>query len=191
MRQIYAAYDDDGVQVYQAFKPEIVQVALAKGSFGAGFGLDRLTWIKPSFGWMLHRSHYATKHRQESILKIKLSHAGFLAILGQAIETSQNPILYPDSFQWKKALDASEVRHQWDPDRDVYGYKLDRRAIQIGISGNTLERYVNEWIIGLEEVTSLAHAIHKAIQDRQSLPPTPEERIYPLDDLLVKRLGVE
>jgi hypothetical protein len=47
-----------------------------------------MTWIKPSFGWMLYRSGYATKHRQESILKIKLTHQGFQEILFQAIPTS-------------------------------------------------------------------------------------------------------
>ena len=80
-RQIYAAYDDEGVYVYQAFKPSIVKAALDKGTFGAGFNMERMTWIKPSFGWILYRSGYATKTRQEAILKIKLTHEGFLKIL--------------------------------------------------------------------------------------------------------------
>ncbi len=33
-RHIYAAYDDAGIHVYQAFTPSIVQAALAKGTFG-------------------------------------------------------------------------------------------------------------------------------------------------------------
>jgi hypothetical protein len=183
-RQILAAYDSDGIYVYQAFKPEIVQAALAKGTFGAGFGLERMTWIKPSFGWMLHRSSYATKHRQEAILKIKLDHAGFATILAGSVETSHNPDLYPNTFAWKQALDASEVRHQWDPDRDLHGYKLERRAIQIGISGTILRRYVEEWIIGLEEVTALARAIQTAIDENQPLPDVPTETAYPFEGVL-------
>jgi len=35
-RQIYAAYDDVGIFVYQAFTPAIVSAALEKGTFGAG-----------------------------------------------------------------------------------------------------------------------------------------------------------
>ncbi|HBB34945.1 MAG TPA: hypothetical protein DDZ80_20145 [Cyanobacteria bacterium UBA8803] len=31
------------------------------GNFGKGFSLHRMTWIKPSLGWMLYRSGYATK----------------------------------------------------------------------------------------------------------------------------------
>ena len=76
-QRIYAHYDDQGIFVYQAYKPSIVKAALEKGTFGAGFNRERMTWIKPSFAWMLYRSGYATKTRQEAILKIKLTHEGF------------------------------------------------------------------------------------------------------------------
>jgi Domain of unknown function (DUF4291) len=190
IRQIYAAYDTDGIFVYQAFKPEIVQAAIQNGTFGAGFNMERMTWIKPSFGWMLHRSNYASANRQEAILKIKLSHEGFLAILNQSVETSHDSKLYADSRLWKAALDASEVRHQWDPDRDLRGYKLDRRAIQIGIRGITVERYVKQWIIGLEEVTALAHTIRDAVEGKKSLPTVPDESVYEVDENLAHRLGI-
>lgn len=124
-RQIYAAYDEQGIFVYQAFKPSIAESALAKGTFDKGFTLDRMTWIKPSFGWMLHRSGDATKNRQEAILKIKISHGGFLHILNHSVETSHNPKIYADNIEWKKALDSSEVRHQWDPDRQHASYFHD------------------------------------------------------------------
>ena len=114
---IYATYDDEGIYVYQAFKPSTVQAALEKGTFGQGFSLDRMTWIKPSFGWMLYRSGNATKSRQEAILKIKLSHDGLLSILRQSVKTTYSPDLYASVDAWKRALDASDVRHQWDPDR--------------------------------------------------------------------------
>jgi hypothetical protein len=42
-RQIMAAYDDEGIYVYQAFKPSTVKSALTKGTFGDGFSLDRMT----------------------------------------------------------------------------------------------------------------------------------------------------
>lgn len=60
-RQIYAAFNEDGIDVYQAFHRTIVDAALLKGTFGEGFQMNRMTWIKPSFGWMLYRSGYATK----------------------------------------------------------------------------------------------------------------------------------
>lgn len=189
-RQIYAAYDEQGIFVYQAFKPSIAESALAKGTFDKGFTLDRMTWIKPSFGWMLHRSAYATKNRQEAILKIKISHEGFLYILSHSVETSHNPKIYADNIEWKKALDSSEVRHQWDPDRQLNGQKLERRAIQIGIEGKMVQRYVHEWIIGLEDVTPLAHAIKQALDQKHKLPNVPVERVYEVSDALKRRLAV-
>lgn len=189
-KQIYAAYDDEGIFVYQAFKPSTVQAALEKGTFDKGFSLDRMTWIKPSFGWMLYRSGYATKSRQEAIVKIKLTHEGILSILGQSVKTTYDPDLYPTVDAWKQALDASDVRHQWDPERALDGYRLDRRAIQIGMRGETVHRYVHEWIIGLEEVTALAHAVKAAVDASASLPAVPEERVYEVDEELGRRLGI-
>ena len=190
IRQIYAAFDDAGIYVYQAFNPEIVRAALVKGTFGAGFALNRMTWIKPSFGWMLHRSGYASKQNQEAILKIKLSHDGFLSILRRSVETSYNPRIYASEAEWKRTLDASEVRHQWDPERRLNGYKLFRRAIQIGMRGETVRAYISQWIIGLEEVTALAHAVREAVEDKRPLPAVPDERIYSVDSELQQRLGI-
>lgn len=190
-RRIYAAYDDDGIYVYQAFKPSTVKAAQAKGTFGAGFSMERMTWIKPSFGWMLYRSGYATKTRQEAILKIKLSHEGFLTILRESVETAYNPRIYQNEDAWRAALKASAVRHQWDPERYLtLGKHPNRRAIQIGIRGWVVERYVNEWIIGLEEVAELAHAIKAAEESGGEFPPVPEERVYPVDADLVRSLGI-
>lgn len=191
LKQILAEYDDDGVYVYQAFKPSIVASALEAGTFDKGFSLDRMTWIKPSFGWMLYRSSYATAHRQEGILKIKISHDGFLTILRDAIATSYNPDLHEERIQWQDALRHSKVRYQWDPDRDLRTRKLDRRAIQLGIRGEMVYRYVHEWIIGLEEATHLAHAIKDAIDARYDrLPSAPELQVYPVDDELQLTLGM-
>ena len=191
-RQIYAAYDDAGVYVYQAFTLSIVEAAVAKGTFGEGFALDRMTWIKPSLGWMLYRSGYATKENQEAILKIKLSHAGFLEILRRSVESTFNPQIYTIETEWKRALSRSEVRHQWDPERRLSGGKLDnRRAIQIGIRGETVHAYVNEWIIGMEDITALAHTIHEAVRNKRPPPDVPDERLYPIDDDLRQSLGVQ
>src|SRR5262249_29163514 len=156
-KQILAAYDAEGVFVYQAFKPSIVEAALRRGTFAEGFSLDRLTWIKPSFGWMLHRSEYATAVRQERILKIKVRHGGFLTILRRGISTSYDRNLFASEHEWRRALDQTDVRIQWDPDRSLRRVKLERRAIQIGMGGETVRQYVEEWIIGLEDVTPLAH----------------------------------
>lgn len=190
-KKILAEYDDEGIFVYQAFKPSIVEAALEHGTFSKGFSMDRMTWIKPSFGWMLYRSNYATSHRQQAILKIKLTHEGFLTILNESVATSYNESMYATEIEWRDALKHSAVRYQWDPDRTVHLHRLERRAIQLGIRGWVVEHYVHKWIIGLQDVTALAHALQYAIQNRHStLPEVPELREYKVGEALQQRLGM-
>ena len=190
-RQILAAYDSQGIYVYQAFKPSIVEAALHKGTFDKGFNLERMTWIKPSFGWMLYRSGYGKKHRQEAILKIKLSHKGFQEILKQAIPTIFNRNIFESETAWKAALNRSEVRYQWDPDRDLSLRRLENRALQLGVRGSVVQNYVNEWILELEEVTQLARDIENAVKNKsKQLPEIPEEKVYIVDDEIQHILGI-
>ena len=118
-----------------------------------------MTWIKPSFGWMLYRSLYGTKHRQERILKIKLSHAGFLTILRMGVPTSFDSHLFARENEWRAALDGADVRYQWDPDRDVRLRRLDRRALQIGMRGAIVCDYVSKWVRKIDDVTELARRL--------------------------------
>jgi hypothetical protein len=191
MRKIIANYDEKGICVYQAFKPSTVEAAIKKGKLDKGFSMERMTWIKPSFGWILHRSEYATKHRQEAIVKIKITHQGLLEILQQSIETYFDPKLFETEEKWQLALDKSLVRHQWDPDRGLRGEKLENRAIQIGIRGEVVYKYVNDWLVELQDVTSLAKDIAKSIKEnRRILPSVPIESEYLISPSLQHSLGI-
>ena len=70
-------WDDEGVFFYQAFNDEIADWALENQKFGGpSFNPVRMTWIKPSFAWVLYRAGYGHKDKNQSrILKVKLSHA--------------------------------------------------------------------------------------------------------------------
>jgi hypothetical protein len=190
LRRVLADFDDEGVWVYQAFRPETVAVAVAKGTFGKGFGLDRMTWIKPSFGWMLHRSQYATAKRQEAIARIKVRREGFDEILRAGVLTSFEGAAHESTESWDRALRATEVHVQWDPDREVSGRPLERRAIQLGLRGGMVPRYVNEWIVTVEDATGLAKAIQRAVVSGGEMPAVSVEREYPVDAETRRRLGM-
>ena len=65
-----AEFDEEGVYVYQAFRDSIADYALAHGRFGGpDFNPARMTWIKPSFAWMLYRCGYG--HNEHTRTKIK------------------------------------------------------------------------------------------------------------------------
>ena len=189
-REIRAAYDDAGLWVYQAFGPEIADEALAIGTFGTAFSLDRMTWIKPSFGWMLYRSGYARKPGQERVLCIKLRHEGWKTILEGAMLSHFDPALGINETRWQRDLAASNARIQWDPDRSLRLDRLPRRAIQVGIEGNLVRRYVGDWIAGVEDVTALAHAIESAAAAKRALPAVPAEIVYPVDEDIRTRLAM-
>ncbi|OJJ20305.1 hypothetical protein BKI52_17730 [marine bacterium AO1-C] len=190
-KQIYAAYDEEGLYIYQAFKPKTVANAVAKGTFGAGFNTNRLTWIKPSFAWVLQRTQYATKYRMNAIARIKLSHEGWLHILAQSVPTQFDANRYENEEVWQQALETATVIHQWDPERSLTGKKLDRAAIQVGMRNEELSlKYVNEWILGIEDVTDLAHQIGAVARDHHPvLPEVPEEKVYPISEKLQQLLG--
>ena len=136
-RNIYAVFDEKTIKVYQAYNNEIADEALKLGKFGSKFSLNRMTWIKPSFLWMMYRSGWATKQGQERILAIDLKREGFDEIVKNSVLSSFREVSDLSKEEWKEKLENSEVRCQWDPDRDIYGNPIGRRAIQLGIKGET------------------------------------------------------
>lgn len=53
--EIRALYTNNTIRVYQAYNAMIAKEAIKKGTFGNNFKMDRMTWIKPSFLWMMYR----------------------------------------------------------------------------------------------------------------------------------------
>jgi hypothetical protein len=48
-RHTIAQFDEEGVIVYQAYRPSIGNFAATHGYFGGDFSLTRMSWIKPNF----------------------------------------------------------------------------------------------------------------------------------------------
>lgn len=187
-RILNCAYDDEGVYVYQAFSPRIVEVAVANGTFGKGFGLERTSWIKPSFGWTLHRSEYGRKHRMEAIARIKLHHWAWLEILAQSAPAHFDHDCYEDELAWRTALNRCQVVMQWDPDRGLDGRPTGKPAIQLGLKETILPRYVNEFIIRVEDATALARQCGEVARNRSNnWPDVPQEREYVIADAELAR----
>lgn len=149
----HAKYTDKYVTVYQAFNHSIANEIEETGTFGPSFKLDRMTWIKPSFLWMMYRCGWGSKSGQERILSINISREGFDHIISKAVLTKYKPKIHSSSAEWKKELDASDIIVQFDPDRDIYGDKLDRKAIQLGLRGDAVEKYVKKWITDIHDIT--------------------------------------
>lgn len=181
-REVRAVYDQVTIRVYQAYSDPIADAALATGTFVAPFKRDRMTWIKPSFLWMMYRSGWARKDAgQHRVLAIDVTRAGFEWALRHSCLSDAASRLGKDEA--RRLLNASPVRVQWDPERDLHFNALDHRSIQIGLSGDAVDRYVDDWITQITDVTGVAHEISAAVQCEDleaAYSLLPQERPYPL-----------
>ncbi len=79
-----------------------------------------------------------------------------------------------------------------EPDRDLSLEKLERRALQLGISGSVVYEYVNKWIMGIEDVTELAYRIKASLKNRdKEMLKVPDELVYEVNPVIQKTLGIE
>jgi hypothetical protein len=75
-RHVLAQIDDESAVVYQAYRPSIGHFAAEHGHFrGGGFSLQRMSWIKPGFLWMMYRCGWASKPDQNVVLAIWIASA--------------------------------------------------------------------------------------------------------------------
>ncbi len=181
-RQIRAVFDDTTIRVYQAYSQEIADAALGHGSLKSPpFKMGRMTWIKPSFLWMMYRAGWGFKDAGQSrILALDISRSGLAWALAHAC--ASHPPQGMDTQEWDALKSRSPVRIQWDPERDLHHNALGHRSIQIGLSGDAVQRYVDEWIQKVTDITPLAHAIHAKVQAGDLAAATamlPPERPYP------------
>jgi len=177
-----AHFDDEGVWFYQAYNDGIADWAAEHGTLGGPiFNPTRMTWIKPSFAWMLYRCGYTAKHSQERVLKLKLPHSVVASLLQECSCTHGGG--------------GAKGRIQWDPARDLYSSEgkgsstvprkmLRERAIQIGLSRELSERFARS-VLAVIDMSALARRVgdahrskdvHAAMENLRAELPT--ERPY-------------
>lgn len=182
-KQLIAQHTADTVVVYQAYRPAIAKYAVDHQVFGGNaYSYDRMSWIKPNFLWMMYRCGWAAKEGQESVLAIHLPKTFFERILSQAVPSSYQPWLFPEIASWQAALQAGDVRLQWDPDHDPWGNKLERRAIQLGLRGDVLKEFGQRQVTAIEDITDFVKAQYAVLQRDPDALQVPEESVYPLED---------
>lgn len=60
---------------------------------------------------------------------------------------------------WERLKNSAPMRIQRDPERDLLLQPLSHRAIQIRLSKEAVNLYVNQWVRQISDVTPLAHEI--------------------------------
>ncbi|MFT3993238.1 MAG: DUF4291 domain-containing protein [Dysgonomonas sp.] len=192
--EIRADYDNDTIVVYQAYNKLIAEKAIKNKRFSEPFSFNRMTWIKPSFLWMMERCGYGQKAGQEYILAVRIRRSAWEYALSQAVLTHPENGVYTCGEEWREMIDNATVNVQWDPERSIRGGKLDYRSIQVGISRHLIEEYNNNWIVDIQDYTPLAHKIYSLRMDGEydkAKKLLPKEKIYPVSEEIMKRLGMD
>jgi hypothetical protein len=190
-RAIRAHYDDDCITVYQAYSKEIAEAAVREQNLSASPAYrttGRMTWIKPSFCWMMYRSGYSYKdERQDRILALRMKHVNFEKLLRRAC------------LAHKPHTAGEAVIVQWDPERSPRIERLPYRSLQVGIPPSIVPVWIDEWIETIEDVTDIARAL-KARLDADGDVTTaqlveaglvPNERPYTVADDIRENLEMD
>ncbi|MFI2435162.1 DUF4291 domain-containing protein [Streptomyces sp. NPDC018693] len=189
--RIRALYTESTITVYQAYRPRIGAAAARNGRFPSSWSRERMTWIKPSFLWMMYRCGWATKENQETVLAVEITREGFEWALRHSCLSHHVPELHGEQAEWKRQLRAAPARVQWDPERDLHHNPLPHRSLQLGLAGEATARYADEWLVGIRDVTPLAREIQGQVRAgeldraRALLPP---ERPYPVAEEVLAHL---
>ena len=189
--QIRANYDSESIVVYQAYSSQIADSAIKHQRFVSPFSFNRMTWIKPSFLWLMYRSNWGQKSGQQRTLAIRISRSGWEKALSLGVLTHPEPKVFPDQTEWQTQFDNSAVHIQWDTERSFRGAGLNMFSIQVGISRHLIREYVDEWILGITDLTPTVTKIRNLIRSGKMSNAKrllPSERVYPVGSKIGQRI---
>lgn len=191
--EIRAVYDRDSITVYQAYNQHIAQLAVQHQKFVSPFSFQRMTWIKPSFLWLMGRSHWASKPNQTHILAICIQRDFWEYLLQLSVHTDPTLATHQNGEQWYESFENAKVHIQWDPERNLKGSKLEQRSIQIGISRFLIQAFNDQAILSIRDISPMVHKmaqLRRLGQYKHAEKLLPKARIYPLNDQLKQHLRI-
>jgi hypothetical protein len=131
----------------------------------------------------MHRSNWGLKSGQERTLAVRVTPSGWDKALSLAVLTSFEPAVFRSPQEWGERFRRAVVHAQWDTERSLRGAALNYFSIQVGLSRHIIGEYVEERVVGIEDLSPRVRKIHDLLQGgqadkaRRQLPP---ERVYPV-----------
>ncbi|MGF1582061.1 MAG: DUF4291 domain-containing protein [Gemmataceae bacterium] len=190
-REIRADYTGDTIVVYQAFSDAIADPALEGKRFVAPFSFRRMTWIKPSFLWLMQRSNWGRKSGQTRTLAVRITRVGWDQALSQGVLTSYERSVYSTPQLWQQEFDKAKVHIQWDTERSLRGSGQTHLSIQVGLSRHIIDEYVHDWIVEIEDYTSRVAKMREFLRSgmaEKAKRLLPAERVYFVEDDVGRKL---
>ena len=179
-RQIRANYGDSTIRVYQNMDNRGADHFLGSYSLPKSFYGKSRVWIKPSLLWTMRRSQWGTAEGRERIVAVDILRSTFESLLFRSHLI--DPIIGINYDTEERFCHDTEVNPnyvQWDPDKNLSGERMYRRALMLGIVPAQLADY-EEGIVKLTDVSA------ELKQARN--PLLPFEFVYPTPSELLRRL---
>lgn len=191
--EIRGCFDKESIVVWQAYPDRIADPALKAQKFVSPFSFHRMTWIKPSFAWMMHRSQWGQKSQQSRILAVHIRRGAWEDALAQGVLTHPHPGVYESAEQWRERFEVAKVHIQWDTERDLRGRARPCFSIQVGISRHLIRDFSEDWIVKIEDFSPRVKRMRELMKrgKRSALGKICyPEKPYPLRSKLTKLLGI-
>lgn len=193
LQEIRADYNRETITVYQAYGKNIAVPAIKNNRFEKPFSFNRMTWIKPSYLWLMERSNWGKKSNQDCILGIKIKRDCWEKALSLGVLTNPDNKIYKSGQEWSRLFQNAKVHIQWDPERNIYGGKTQVRSIQVGISRHLIEEYNADWITEITDLTPLTKKISnlkKQGKYKEVKRLLPKEKVYLVPETIEKIIGI-
>ena len=191
--EIRADYSTQSIVIYQAYPSAIAHAVLRAQQFVSPFSFTRMTWIKPSFLWLMERSNWGQKAGQEYILAVHMTRHGWEEALSLGVLTSYEPSAHATMQLWRNQFEQAVVHVQWDPERSLRGRDVGYNSIQVGLSRHIIQTYVTQWVTAIHDYTPTVRKIHallKAGQTDKAKRLVPSEQAYPVNSEVAKHLHI-
>ena len=189
-RWLVGSADSKTIVVYQSLSREISRPAIKNKRFAAPFDFNRLSWVKPSFLWTMHRTNWG--RLDDCILGVRIDRVGLFGLLSESVSAKYESIQFPKKCKWDKLVRKNGVLTQWDPEYDLMDCRMNRMAIQIGLRGDALKFYASDLIVEINDLTDFVREQRNRIQSRRlDEVVVPLEQVVQVDSSLANWLGIE
>ena len=108
-----------------------------------------------------------------------IKRSGFDKAVNSAVISTFSKDLGISKEDWQKQVKESDVRVQWDPEKDIFGNNLPYRSLQLGLRGSAVDEYVHDWIVNVTDITDYVNELYALRNNGEDISDRlPDEKVY-------------
>ncbi|MEZ6044293.1 MAG: DUF4291 family protein [Planctomycetaceae bacterium] len=133
------------------------------------------------------------KKGQERTLAIRIKRTGWEKALSLGVLTHPEPGIYESPEKWKTDFETAMVHVQWDTEKSLRGNPLNQFSIQVGLSRQIIQEFVDEWILEIRDLSPIVEKIYRSLKTgraKQAQRLIPPEKEYQLPPKLGRKLMI-